>query len=116
MELLTKAIKEQLSKYPLYSQDGKGKDAICLAKFFICAGAWTWYVLESDKEFNEMFGVIINGYGEGEYGYFTMQELESLKLGFPPFGDLKVERDIAFKPMKLSEISDPYLKKFLTRN
>lgn len=110
MKLLTAQIKKSLEKYPLYSQDGKKKEAIANAKFFLCQGAWTWYILEYDGD-DTMFGVIINGQGEAEYGYISLKELQSLRTRW----GLRVERDIAFTPKKLNEISDPYLKKFLKK-
>ena len=33
--LITPVLEERLKSYPLYSQDGKGKDAVCVAIFFI---------------------------------------------------------------------------------
>ena len=36
-----------------------------------------------------------------EFGYFTLKELESIKL---PFG-LTIERDIYFEPTKLNELN-----------
>lgn len=45
MKLITKEIKKRLEKYPLYSQDGKKEEAICQAKFFLCVGAWSWFIL-----------------------------------------------------------------------
>ena len=47
MTLLTNKMKEEISKnYPLYSQDGKQENAICVAKFFI--GNYTWYITEGN--------------------------------------------------------------------
>ena len=42
--LITPVLEEILKSYPLYSQDGKGKDAVCVAIFFI--GHVRWFVLE----------------------------------------------------------------------
>ena len=50
MKLVTEEVKKRLEKYPLYSQDGKKKDAICVVKFFMCGVNYTWYVLEADLE------------------------------------------------------------------
>ncbi len=112
MKLLTREIKTRLGKYPLYSQDGKGRDMMCLAKFFLCMGAWTWYICEADFKRDTWFGVVINGQGEGEFGYGTFHELQTLRgLG----GCLPVERDIMFEPTTLGEINDGFLKKFLDK-
>lgn len=98
MKLITKQIEEQLNKYPLYSQDGKGGDAVVICKFFLPISSWTWYVTEGEKQGNGdwiFFGIVVNDYGK-EYSYFTLRELENIK--FP------VERDIHFKPTKLKDI------------
>ena len=79
MKLMTAEVKKRLQKYPLRSQDGNVKSAVCSVKFFLPEGAWTWYVTEANLETGELFGVTINGYGDGELGYFTLQELESLR-------------------------------------
>lgn len=105
MRLITKEIENRLEKYPLYSQDGKGDDAVIVCKFFSPVGAWTWYVLEAQKREDgdyEFFGIVVNGYGEKEYGYFTKSELESVKL---PFG-LTIERDIYFSPSRVGDLID----------
>ena len=94
MKLLTKAIEKKLEKFPLKSQDGRGLDAKVVCKFFSPVGPWTWYVLEGTKEDDgdwTFFGVVVSDYG-AEYGYFSLKELEKLRL---PFG-LKVERDLYF--------------------
>ena len=102
MKLVTKEIESRLKKYPLYSQDSKGGDAVVVCKFFNPVGAFTWYVLEGEKIGKDyrFFGLVINDYGEREYGYFMLSELESVRL---PFG-LGIERDIDFEECKLSEI------------
>lgn len=46
--LITPQLAEQLKQYPLYSQDGKKKDAICQCVFFI--GKVRWYVLEGQPK------------------------------------------------------------------
>lgn len=100
---MTKKIEQRLAKFPLYSQDGKGEDAEIVCKFFSPVGSRTWYVLEAEK-FNEndyeFFGIVINGYGEHEYGYFTLGELKQLQL---PFG-LSIERDMYFSPCKVKDV------------
>lgn len=111
MKLITKEIKKRLEKYPLYSQDGKKEEAISQAKFFLCVGAWSWFILEADLENNIAYGITINGSGEGEYGYTSLTELQGLttKLG------LTVERDTSFSPTPLKDINNEYLKKFLKK-
>ena len=91
MKLITKEIEKKLEKYPLYSQDGKGDDAVVIAKFF-GGSCWSWYATEGNKTEDgdiEFYGLIVGDYEVG-LGYFYLSELEKIK--FPPFG-LGVERD-----------------------
>ena len=101
MKLITKKIEGDLLKHPIYSQDGKGDDAIVICKFFNPCGAGTWYVLEGEKLENgdwEFFGIV--DLFEREYGYFRLSELQSLRL---PFG-AKIERDMYFGKCKVGEL------------
>lgn len=108
MKLITKQVAEQMSKYPLYSQDGKGLEAVVTAKFFL--QNFTWYVLEWDGD-DTFFGVVDGNVTE--YGYFSLRELESLRGMF----GLKVERDTGFGPQTLREAgkSEPYLEDFVAK-
>lgn len=45
--LMTTQLEEALKGFPLYSQDGKGKDAICRAIFAL--GGVRWFILEGEK-------------------------------------------------------------------
>lgn len=111
MKLLSQKEKERIAeKYHLYSQEGKGRKAICIAKFFI--GNWTWYITEGCFEDDDfiMFGVVINGY-DNEFGYTSLNELESLLIR----NRFKVERDKHFSPTTLGLINDDELKSFLGR-
>lgn len=99
MKLLTKSIEKKFEKYNLYSQDGKGGDAVVVCKFFF--GPYTWFALEGQREGNDFtFFGIVDMNGEREYGYFSLRELESLTyLGYPC-----VERDRYFDSCKVSEL------------
>lgn len=91
MKLMTQEIEEKLKEYPLHSQDGKGDEAQVVIKYFNPAGAGTWYVLEGEKQENGDY--LFFGYVEliePEYGYFSLSELENLKL---PYG-MGIERDV----------------------
>ena len=96
MKLLTKELEAKLP--PLYSQDGKGYEAIALAKFFTPDSNWSWYVTEYDPVERVCFG-LVEGF-EKELGYFSLDELESLRgpLGLP------IERDIYFTSVPLSSL------------
>lgn len=91
MKLLTKEIINKFKKHPFGSQDGKGKDAEVLVKYFGGSSA-TWLITEAEEENGEW---ILYGYcklfDEFEWGYVSLKELEQVK--FPPFG-LGVERDL----------------------
>lgn len=108
MKLMTKEIEKQLAKYPLYSQGGKGKDATVVAKFFLPIGYWTWYIMEAEGD--TLFGICVSGKEQAEYGYFSLKELEELRVTKFRFG---VERDIYFKPTKLKDIDDPNIRMFV---
>lgn len=95
MKLITKEIEKKIEKYPLYSQDGKGDEAVVIAKFFPPWGGMSFYATEGSKTEDgdiEFFGMVTNC-GEYELGYFTLSQLENLR---GPWG-LKVERDLYFK-------------------
>ena len=94
MKLITEELKEKFKKYPLGSQDGLGKDAKVIVKYFNPTGVGTWLITEADKLENgdyEMFGYCHLGDDENaEFGYVLLSELENIKL---PFG-LSIERDL----------------------
>ncbi len=96
MKLLTKELEAKLP--PLYSQDGKGDDALALVKFFTPDSFWSWYATEYDPVERVFFG-LVDGL-EKELGYFRLDELESVK---GPLG-LSIERDIYFEPMRIKEL------------
>ena len=96
MKLLTKELEAKLP--PLYSQDGKGDEALALVKFFTPYSSWTWYATEYDPVERVFFG-LVDGL-EKELGYFSLDELESVK---GPLG-LSIERDIYFEPTRIKEL------------
>ena len=57
--LMTPRLEEAFKGFPLYSQDGKGKDAVCVAIFAI--GNARWFVLEGSKEGDDtiMFCIVV---------------------------------------------------------
>ena len=94
-----KLLNDELIKIlpPLYSTENL-KDPLIQCKFFTPDSSWTWYVLEYDKT-NEIFFGYVCGF-ENELGYFSLEELESVTGAL----NLNIERDISFKPTKLSVI------------
>ena len=113
MELMTKEMEGKLKSFPFYSQDGKGDDAIVVMKFFNPYGLGTWYVLEAEKQENGDY--LFFGYVESlitpefnEYGYFSLSELENLKIPIRINGVIvsygKIERDLYFERVRIGDV------------
>lgn len=103
MMMLTKENRANLPA--LYSQEGKGEEAIVHVKYFTPWSNWTWYategepIMENGTEVDfQFFGYVVGH--EKELGYFNLSELAELK---GPFG-LKIERDRYFDPQPLSKV------------
>ncbi len=82
---------------PLYSQEGKGEEAIAQVKFFTPWTSWTWYASEYDPEERIFFGVVVGH--EWELGNFSLDELEGIRGP----GGLRIERDLYWTPRPLRE-------------
>jgi len=98
MQLLTKKITNDFAKT---GRQEEVEDPIVIAKFFSPVGAGTWLATEYEPETKMFFGYVslFNDHNN-EFGYFSLEELESIRL---PFG-LKIERDRFFSPAPLSEV------------
>ena len=86
MQLMTKELEKRFEKFPLYSQDGKGDEAIIAVKYFNPFGSGTWLITEGEKQ--EDGDWMFFGYCHifaWEWGYVMLSELE--KIGF-------IERDL----------------------
>ena len=86
MRLMTKELEKRFEKFPLYSQDGKGDEAIIAVKYFNPFGSGTWLITEGEKQ--EDGDWMFFGYChifDWEWGYVMLSELE--KIGF-------IERDL----------------------
>ena len=114
--LITPELTEALNSYPLYSQDARKKDAICIAVFYL--GNIRWYILEGQPEGDDftLYG-IMTGLQETEYGYQPANEMASVTYDASEFGlgTLRIEKDKQFKPCTLAEIKDEDMKSFLSR-
>jgi hypothetical protein len=112
MRLLTRELKKQIPA--LYSQESE-LDPQVICKFFDPTGSWTWYVIEgspvdengfydTDREKVDFlfFGFVVGA--EPELGYFSLKELLNAKEGLTGLAALPIERDLYFKPCRLSEI------------
>ncbi len=95
MNLLTKADQERLP--PLYSQDGKGDEAIAYVKYFHPLSNYTAYATEYNPTTKIFFGLV--QCQEEELGYFSLEELEeTVVCGLP------IERDHNFQPTPLKKL------------
>ena len=119
--LMTPQLEEALEGYPLYSQDGKGKEAVCRAIFALGAvrcGAVRWFILEGEKEGNDtiLFGIVV-GLAEDEYGYISLNELSEVELDLTAqgLGKLQVMQQENFTPTPLKNLQDFRLQQFLAR-
>lgn len=114
--LMTPDLEEALKGYPLYSQDGKGKDAVCCAVFAL--GSVRWFILEGETEGNDtvLFGIVV-GLMEDEYGYISLKELSDIELDLTAqgFGKLQVRQQQNFMPTPLRLLQDYRLQEFLSR-
>lgn len=114
--LLTPDLEETLKVFPLYSQDDKGKDAICSAVFVL--GSARWFITEGEREGKDftMFGIVI-GLIDDEYGYISLRELSDIELDLTSqgYGKHRITRLENFKPCPLREINDDRLRRFLAR-
>lgn len=95
--LITKTLKKEFARI---GNQEEILDPLVLAKFFSPSGSATWYAISYDEESNTCFGYV-TGLGHDELGYFSIDELESLRV--PPFG-LPIERDLWFTPCRLSDV------------
>jgi len=98
MKLLTKEIIDKLPA--VGTQDGKDPKTVpIVVKFFHCMSNYTWYATEGSRTESgdwEFFG-LVRGH-ETEFGYFTLSELESVKVH-----GLGIERDMHFGEHMLAE-------------
>ena len=102
MKLLTD---ELIKRFEKVGRQEEIKDPVVIAKFFNPTGAGTWFATEYDPQSKNFFGYVsIFGDWNDEWGYFSLEELESLK---GPFG-LGIERDIYFKERRISEVMPKY--------
>lgn len=101
MKLMTKELEEKFKRYPLYSQDGKGKDAKIVVKYFNPFGRGTWLITEGEKQ--EDSDWLFFGYCHifcWEWGYVSLSELES--VGY-------IERDLYLKDgIKIKEYKEAH--------
>lgn len=93
MKLLTEEIRRQLPA--LYSQEHI-EDPLVICKFFHPMSDMIWYATEFDGE-DIFFGWVQSA--QSELGYFSLKEMQETRVR-----GLGMERDLHFKPKKLSEV------------
>ena len=98
-----KPTSEELSKIPaLYSAEHIPlKEKVIYMHFFL--GGCDWYASEYEPGERLFFGFAIlnNDLEMAEWGYFSLEELASLKVQF-----LEVDRDMHFTPTKAIDIEN----------
>ena len=94
MELIPK---ELINTIPKLYETEEQNDPIAHVKLFL--ENWTWFITEISIDKNICFVYVISPFG-AELGYFSLEEIKSIQgsLG------IGVERDLEFKPTKLSII------------
>lgn len=98
MQLLTAELVERFAKV---GRQEDVADPIVIAHFFNPTGAGNWYATEYYPETEEFFGYVsIFGDHNDEWGYFSLDELKSVK---GPFG-LGIERDLYWREKPISQI------------
>jgi hypothetical protein len=98
-KMMTKEIQKDLPA--LYSQDGKGYDAVAVVHYFSPWSGWDWYGTEFDGE-DTFFG-LVKGF-ETELGYFSLRELSEAKVSIGGVSVPAVERDLHWTPKTLAEL------------
>ena len=114
--LMTPQLEEALKGFPLYSQNGKGKEAVCRAVFAL--GSVRWFILEGEAEEYDiiLFGIVI-GLMEDEYSYISLNELSEIELDLTAqgLGKLQIRQQPNFQPTELRLLNDKRLQRFLAR-
>jgi hypothetical protein len=99
MKMMTQELRKELPD--LYSQDGKGMEAVAVVHYFSPYSGWDWYGTEFDGE-DTFFG-LVRGF-ESELGYFSLAELSAAKVKIAGVEVPAVERDLHWTPRPLNEI------------
>ena len=73
-------------------------DKIAQVKFFTPWTDWTWLAIEYSPADRLAWGWVIGM--EQEAGYFSLDEMEAIRGP----GDLRIERDVHFRPTRLGAI------------
>ena len=103
MQLMTKELEARFKK--IGSQDGIDNPVV-VAKYFNPTGGQNWYATEYNPVSKCFFGYasLFGDYND-EWGYFSLEELESIKGQF----GLGIERDLYCGEKKLNDHNIPSL-------
>ena len=94
--LVPKEMIEEMKIPKLYETEEQN-DPIAYVKLFL--DGWTWYITEISIDEDIAFGYVVSPF-ESELGYFSINEIQTIKNSL----GIGVERDLYFKPCKLSAI------------
>lgn len=102
MKMITKTLEKQIPRIGAIQFVENPKAII---HYFNPFGSGDWYVLEGEKQENGdwlFFGYVKSPLDPlfDEYGYFTLSELESVKI----IGDYGIERDLYWTQTPIKEI------------
>ena len=99
-KMMTEELRKALPA--LYSQDGKGYEAVAVVHYFSPYGDWDWYGTEFDGE-DTFFGLVRGQYEE--LGYFSLAELSEALVTIGMTRVPAVERDLHWTPRPLRELA-----------
>ena len=93
--------KELAAKFPNIGSTEKipEADKVVIAKFFHPLSHQTWYAVEYNPKDREFFGYVDTGDYDSEWGYFSLDEMNSLNVK-----GLGMERDLYFKPQEIKNV------------
>lgn len=89
-----------MKKIPEFGKTNTQRNPIARIRLFDPAGFMTWYVLEYDPRDKLAYGWVCGHYHE--FGTFSIAELAEIRGRF----DLPIERDLHFKPCRLSKLPE----------
>jgi len=99
MELLTETLRERFATIGDQSEES---DPLVIAAFFNPCARGVWFATEYNPDTNHCFGYVSGLFpGGDEWGYFSITELESLRLAF----GLRIERNIHFVECRFSGLN-----------
>lgn len=105
MKLITQTLEKRFKKIGSQQED---KDPIVIAKFFNPVGIGAWYAIDYDSETRNFFGYVsLFGDSCDEWGFFNLDELESIKGKF----GLGIERDLYTPEQRISKFKISSLNK-----